>query len=945
MRPARGWVALLWYPDSQCAGGRQRHCRCRVRGQDTPSQTEEANPKAELPSVKVYYKLAQPRTEQKPFKDLDQMGGKVDKTDYSVTKELDDGKKADSFNPNKPRVSEIEVKATMKGSSTNPYAIDAGYLTEGEWAEVMRNCGVMHGWIVDMENNRIVRAPKPAFRLRMKVPTEPPIPAPDEQQPEKAQPPTVSPLESAKLRAQELRKKVGNWADGGSHDPNGSTAKVTGSEPVPTKDQKEPQKPTATATTTTAATATTTSATTSATTPLPIRRAVKEIASVLPSFQVNDDSRVEVIVSSHEFETSMARNDFSSTSTEASMSGGFGGFAASVTVGRESQKSSGSKITDNSYEKTMFAKYMIPRTDIYLPPDDLEPTPELQEAIERIRTHKNVADLRRLQRDFGQLWCQQVTLGGRLQSSKTMSDTSKTSEQQQKEAFKWSVGSQVTTPWASASVKHTEASGSSTEESVTDVIKKEKNVFEAVGGDTILVTKDPELWAASVADFRTWRVIDRGSLSSLVDALSAIEGYDPVRSWFMQALPTFSQYIELPPSREVTVRLKVNSPTTQLSLAYLAQMDTTRVRAGGTPRMDPVYYFGRTDDCLVNPVENSVNMQESLWSQLDMKGAMSLFSPREYRAPVLRGFQGDQALSDQDFTNTLWTISAPFNEALQHQALVIIQTVPAPTTTTVPAPGATTNMASAPDNPINTKTLSLGVFRNQQGVLLPCLTDSSTAGQQFWRILKTNLPLDPSRNITSDKDRPFIQQGDEVSLVWYLADQTAGFRDFQDDMFGRRRFATDLKDESRLFLMLPWPRFEALQPEKNMGEVIPPKSNIMIMSGALNSTTDAVRYSAGSGVPLLSTQRTLPSIARAREFKQTTRMEASDESVIAVQQVTFRLDVVDGVRGGSVASRRGDLDDGLVPGDGVTGAKGKDDSEPILIHWMGKLVFMIPRLG
>ncbi len=50
-----------------------------------------------------------------------------------------------------------------------------------------------------------------------------------------------------------------------------------------------------------------------------MRRAVQEVACVMPSFQVNDDSRVEVVVSSHEFETSMARNDFSSQSTEGSM--------------------------------------------------------------------------------------------------------------------------------------------------------------------------------------------------------------------------------------------------------------------------------------------------------------------------------------------------------------------------------------------------------------------------------------------------------------------------------------------------------------------------------------------------------------------------------------------------------------------------------------------------
>ena len=39
----------------------------------------------------------------------------------------------------------------------------------------------------------------------------------------------------------------------------------------------------------------------------------------VPRFKVNDNSHVEVTLSSHEFETSMARNDFSSQSTEGSV--------------------------------------------------------------------------------------------------------------------------------------------------------------------------------------------------------------------------------------------------------------------------------------------------------------------------------------------------------------------------------------------------------------------------------------------------------------------------------------------------------------------------------------------------------------------------------------------------------------------------------------------------
>jgi len=85
----------------------------------------------------------------------------------------------------------------------------------------------------------------------------------------------------------------------------------------------------------------------------------KEVKTVMLSFQVNDSSRVEVIVASHEFEISMAKNDFSAHSTEASMSGGFAGFGASVSVGYAENHSSSSKTTTNTFQKTMVAKYMV----------------------------------------------------------------------------------------------------------------------------------------------------------------------------------------------------------------------------------------------------------------------------------------------------------------------------------------------------------------------------------------------------------------------------------------------------------------------------------------------------------------------------------------------------------------------------------------------------------
>lgn len=131
----------------------------------------------------------------------------------------------------------------------------------------------------------------------------------------------------------------------------------------------------------------------------------------------------------------------------------------------------------------------LPRADIFLHPNDLEPTPELKAALERIRKNKNIADLRKLNQDFGQLWCQRVTVGGRLQSQSIMTETTNKSEQEQKDAFKVSVGVQVTTPFVGVGVKHTNENGKQKTQNAADIKKDETHVFEAVGGDTILAAR------------------------------------------------------------------------------------------------------------------------------------------------------------------------------------------------------------------------------------------------------------------------------------------------------------------------------------------------------------------------------------------------------------------------------------------------------------------------
>ncbi|OBS29591.1 hypothetical protein FPOA_03528 [Fusarium poae] len=810
----------------------------------------------ELPSVHVFYKLAHPKNEP-PNIDLSNLPGKLEAADTKVKENaFENGKTASSFE-SRTRESQLqEFGQASTGAAGNDHAVDASYLTDLQWAEVLRNCGAMYGWVVDRHKNRIVRAPKPAFQLRAKLSEDATHAIPDVvEKPEESKPTNKAQITQADIDA--IKATVGNWD---------SRSGIIGELPNIT-DSSEQETTVATK-----------DASTETTEPLSVpapdsepqetkasiakveQPPGKDVYTVLPSFQVNDDSRIEITVSSHEFETSMARNDFSNHSTEGSMSGGFGGFSASVSAGYSKETSTATKNTTNTYKKTMIAKYLLPRADILLHPTDLEPSPEFKSALENIRTNKNIADLRKLNEDFGQLWCQRITVGGRLQSTSIMTDETVTSEQEQKEAMKVSVGVQVTTPFGGGGVKHTNENGKAESKNTSNVQKDESNVFEAVGGDTILAA-NPTAWSSTVADYRTWRVIDRDSLSSLADTVSAIPGYAQVRSWFMQAVPTLSKYIELPPSREIKLRFKLTSPTSQLSLSYLKKVEN--YDAAG----DPIYYLGHSTGADVRPVKNELTISNNAWAQCDITDAQPLFSPQSYRAPVIMGYRsnivGDSAYGsqyNQDYTNSLWNVSAPFNDALAHGVLVCLSTVPLPPKS---APTAGATVSAAPDSP-----LFLGVFRNQQSVFLPGLSDSSE--RHYWRILKHG----------AKSNGEYIKEGDEIYFAWAFKDQTAGFRDFSQDVFGRRRlqFPDDLNGKV-LYMKLPWPRFEPLAKPAN-GKIA--VSNTMIL------TDDPI---AQNNVPQMASIKTAPGMmAAAQALSQ--RKTATDVSVFGLQDLRFRVDVV-----------------------------------------------------
>ncbi|KAG9494758.1 hypothetical protein J7337_013897 [Fusarium musae] len=508
----------------------------------------------------------------------------------------------------------------------------------------------------------------------------------------------------------------------------------------------------------------------------------------------------------------------------------------------------------------MIAKYMyqFPRVDLHLD-SCLEPTQGLKDAIANVEATKNIKDLRQLRRDYGYLFCKSVTIGGRLQTQAVMDQSSKTSEQEQKQSLKTSVGLAVSAPKVSASVSHTEESGSDNSSSHGKSDKSESHVFEAMGGDSLLAS-NPLAWIPTVGSYKNWRIINRNGLTLMSDMISSLSGYEHTRSWFEQAVPALSKYIEFSDSMVKKIRLRLMSPSHHLCLSYKKGSDD---RDYAVP---PNYYLGHRTLSTVMPLSMDLEYSDEPWGRIQMPNNKPefLFSPGSYRAPAIYGYSANKVGEnlygtkyDDEFRSTVWSITSPYDAALCHGSR------------TGDSGNNTLSISTA--KPVIS---SLIVFRNQQGVFLPAMTD--TKDVHIWRILKTGVV---------PGDKPNIAEGDEVQLAWSYQDQYCGYRDFTQDAFGRRRNGPPPGSNGPLLYMrLPWPRFE---PVESLPDQVKPLPNALIMSEVVAPKDDLS--------PVLS------------DKIQVIHGEKQAMKDILVEDCIFRLDVVK-------HHGRGDVDDYLLRG-------------------------------
>jgi hypothetical protein len=151
-------------------------------------------------------------------------------------------------------------------------------------------------------------------------------------------------------------------------------------------------------------------------------------------------------------------------------------------------------------------------------------------------------------------------------------------------------------------------------------------------------------------------------------------------------------------------------------------------------------------------------------------------------------------------------------------------------------------------------------------VFLPGMSDIEEP--HYWRLLKKN----------AQKMGEQVKEGDEIRFCWACSDQTTGFRDYYEDVFGRRRnqIPEELQDVV-LYLKVPWPRFQGTISTDPNTDLPFPCSMVMSPDPSLTEVYMDLNVLPGKGTP----------------FKY------------AVQDVSFRIDTV-------ANQDRGDSDDYMM---------------------------------
>ncbi|WJG37039.1 uncharacterized protein FOBCDRAFT_253744 [Fusarium oxysporum Fo47] len=594
-------------------------------------------------------------------------------------------------------------------------------MDEADWNSVLRNCCLLYGWKIDKRTSSTVKATTPAFRLRIKLPPRPiALPSPAIQQPVIT---PETPTETSVTSTSGTEKSPDTSKDV-SAEGQGTEAAVKTEKPLISENVE-------------------------AAAPIPAK------LGAIPSYAINDRSKIEITMVSNEFQESMARNNFGESSVEGSASGGWGRYLVGVTGGAAKEDT-----------------YMF-QVDFFLRPEDLEPTEELRAALDGIKQTKNINALRELYSTFGHLFCHSVTFGGCLQTTKVVENDEDVKQSKEKQSFKAQVGVAVFTPFgAKGNAKGSKESQDSVKAFNRSASTSESMGFEATGGNSILAA-DPLAWSGSVANFNNWRIIEQTELTPIVDTISKMAGYHGTRSWFFAAVPKLSEYMVTSESRMLHVRFKVASQNESFGVISHKKV--------------PAYLGHRPNESTAKEAFRNgsfglIGDMTKITAQNPGFSTTPVFEPSRTQASILMFPSGAElgTKTDEAFSHVVWRLEIARGHSIGSDTLLCVKSAAIPKA-----------------------DLALTVYRNAQGVFLPSI--SSTDEPCYWRLE----PVETSGISKMKGDR--YKFGDSFRLTWSFSDQTSGFRDFVDDSYGRHNLTrpSEIKSD-KLCFKVPFPRFEGM---------------------------------------------------------------------------------------------------------------------------------------
>ncbi|CAN9170160.1 unnamed protein product [Alternaria sp. RS040] len=502
---------------------------------------------------------------------------------------------------------------------------------------------------------------------------------------------------------------------------------------------------------------------------------------------VNDDSNIEVPATKHELSKSVAENHFDRTTFEFGASGNIEGVTVGGNAGFVVENESGQASSFKSVQATLAITYIIPRVTICLRPEDLEPTEEFAQAAARVREMKDLFELRKLHKLFGQLFCCEIVLGGCLSTPKTLTTIEQANVSMTRSKFKGSVGLIVGLPGVASGFMEASHGNQDQEEEGQRTLNQQENfTFTATGGSTIWAADAPS-WLSSVAsDFNTWRLIQQLQMKPLMEVVSAIPKYEEIQTWFLQAVPKLTEYIVVPQSRLIDTRLKVMFQLEGLSRALTSlrvgidnveSRDEDRGLSKSKDNRDIQTYlahnhkqpptFIRTFSKQIEH-EPDVKRADILWweggkaiidvttkiFQTTETTANAFVQPASTQAPVLidpRSLAAETCTANDTPSGNLatgavavekrtaWRMEVPYGYSLTHNSLV-----------------DTKSMA----NP-SKSSLSLTVYGNAPGAFMPTITSDSHL--VYWRVEKAT-------PYAGGPDANQFKYGDSVRLCWRFSD-------------------------------------------------------------------------------------------------------------------------------------------------------------------------------